>query len=89
MLFFLMSTSFISAQEKLSKNFAFEQNKRLGRGVNIIGYDPLWKDASKARFKDKHFKLIKEAGFDNVRIVIGPFKFSMNDANHTINPSFF
>jgi endoglucanase len=89
MLFFLMSTFLISAQEKLSKDYAFEQNKRLGRGVNIIGYDPIWKDASKARFKDKHFKLIKEAGFDNVRIVIGPFKFSMNDANHTINPSFF
>ena len=87
-LFFLMSPSSISAQEKLGKNYAFEQNKRLGRGVNIIGYDPIWKDASKARFQDKHFKLIKEAGFDNVRIVIGPFKFSMDD-NFTINPSFF
>ncbi|MBC7845997.1 MAG: glycoside hydrolase family 5 protein [Flavobacterium sp.] len=89
MLFFLISTSLISAQDKWGKGFAFEQNKRLGRGVNIIGYDPLWKDASKARMKDKHFKLIKEAGFNNVRLVMSPFMFSMNDSTYTINPSFF
>jgi endoglucanase len=65
------------------------QNKKLGRGVNIIGYDPLWKDSSKARMKEEHFKLIKEAGFSNVRIVISPFKFSMNDSTFTINPTFF
>jgi endoglucanase len=47
---------------------AFDQVKRLGRGVNIIGYDPLWKDPGKARFKDKHFALIREAGFQTVRI---------------------
>ena len=49
---------------------AFKQNKRLGRGVNIIGYDPIWKDSSKARMQNSHFKMIKEAGFSNVRIVI-------------------
>jgi endoglucanase len=86
---FLMSTSTLSAQEKWGKGYAFEQNKRLGRGVNIIGYDPIWKDASKARMKDKHFKLIKEAGFNNVRLVMSPFKFSMNDSTYTINPSFY
>jgi endoglucanase len=47
---------------------AFAQVKRLGRGVNILGYDPLWTDPNAARFKDKHFKLIREAGFDSVRI---------------------
>ena len=30
---------------------AFEQNKRLGRGVNVIGYDPLWRDRNKGRFQ--------------------------------------
>ncbi len=72
-----------------NKNYAFEQNKKLGRGVNIIGYDPIWDDFSKARMQEKHFKLIKEAGFDNVRIKISPFRFSMKDADHTINPKFF
>jgi endoglucanase len=88
-LLFLTASSILSAQDKLGKGFAFEQNKRLGRGVNIIGYDPIWKDASKARMKDKHFKLIKEAGFNNVRLVMSPFKFSMNDSTYAINPSFF
>lgn len=47
---------------------AFAQLKRLGRGVNILGYDPIWKDPKKARFEEKHVKLIREAGFQTVRI---------------------
>ena len=85
----LLSATIVLAQGKSGKGFAFEQNKRLGRGVNIIGYDPLWKDTAKARMKDKHFKLIKEAGFSNVRIVIAPFKFSLGDTAYSINPVFF
>jgi endoglucanase len=38
---------------------------------------------------EKHFKLIKEAGFDNVRIVMMPFRFSIKDENFTIDPRFF
>lgn len=79
----------VAAQQKFGKGFAFKQNKKLGRGVNVIGYDPIWKDSSMARMKEKHFKLIKSAGFSNVRIVIGPFKFSMNDSAYTIRPDFF
>ncbi|MBN1765300.1 MAG: glycoside hydrolase family 5 protein [Sedimentisphaerales bacterium] len=51
----------------------FEVNKKLGRGVNIIGYDPIWKSRDQARFKEKYFKMIKEAGFDTVRINLHPF----------------
>ena len=47
---------------------AFEQVKRLGRGVNILGYDPIWDNARAARFKEKHFKSIRDAGFQAVRI---------------------
>ena len=47
---------------------AFDQVKRLGRGVNIIGYDPIWKNFNKARFKARHFALIREAGFQTVRV---------------------
>ena len=77
------------AREPKVDQFAFKQNKQLGRGVNIIGYDKIWTDASKARITEKHFMLIKEAGFDNVRIVIMPFKFSMKDENFTIDPKFY
>jgi hypothetical protein len=41
--------------------YVFEQNRRLGRGVNILGYDPVWRLPSRARMKDKHFALIKQA----------------------------
>jgi len=51
----------------------FAQVKRMGRGVNIIGYDPIWKSFEKARFKERHFKLIKEAGFQTVRINLHAF----------------
>ena len=47
---------------------AADQVRQMGRGVNIVGYDPIWKDPAKARFKTRHFKLIKEGGFDTVRI---------------------
>ncbi len=46
----------------------FDQVKRLGRGVNILGYDPIWDSFGQARFKEKHFKLIHDAGFQSVRI---------------------
>lgn len=46
----------------------FVQIKRLGRGLNILGYDPIWQDFQKARFKERHFKLIHDAGFQTVRI---------------------
>jgi endoglucanase len=45
-----------------------EQVKRIGRGVNIIGYDPIWEDFAKGRFKERHFKVVREGGFRTVRI---------------------
>ena len=52
---------------------AFDQNKRLGRGVNIIGYDPGWESFDERRMREEHFRLIKEAGFSHVRIPLHPF----------------
>jgi endoglucanase len=65
----------LAAEQSLS---AEDQVCEMRRGVNIVGYDPLWVDAAKARFTPRHLKLIKEAGFDSVRIVLGAFRF-MND----------
>jgi len=53
---------------------AFEQNRRLGRGVNIIGYDGIWKSLEQGRFKAKHLQLLKQAGFQNVRVNLHPFR---------------
>jgi len=65
---------------------AAEANRLLGRGVNIIGYDPLWKDRSKGRFKDEHFKLIAQAGFQNVRINLHPWRDRQIDAENRLSP---
>jgi endoglucanase len=47
---------------------AFEQVKRVGRCVNVLGYDPIWIDRQKARFQEKLFRLIHEAGFQSIRV---------------------
>ena len=52
---------------------AFGVNRRLGRGVNVIGYDPIWKDRAKARFQEGYFSKIRQAGFDSVRVNLFPF----------------
>lgn len=47
---------------------SFDQVKRIGRCVNVLGYDPIWNDPQKARFQEKHFRLIHEAGFQAIRV---------------------
>ena len=53
---------------------AAELNSRLGRGVNILGFDPIWTSPPNTRMQDHHYRLIKEAGFDSVRINLYPFR---------------
>ncbi len=72
-----------------AKRDAFEQNERLGRGVNIIGYDPIWRSRERGRFKEKHFKLIKEAGFDSVRINLHPFRHMDWENDYKLKASWF
>jgi endoglucanase len=64
----------------------FIQNQRLGRGVNILGYDPIWKSHSDARMKARHFRCIFEAGFNHVRINLHPFLFMGNAPRYEISP---
>jgi endoglucanase len=53
---------------------AFARNKKLGRGVNVIGYDPIWRHRERGRFKAEYFREIRKAGFDHVRINLHPFR---------------
>jgi len=64
-----------------------DQVKAMKRGVNIVGYDPIWQDASKARFKLRHFKIIKDGGFDTVRINL--YGFRQMDEKLVLNPKWF
>jgi endoglucanase len=68
---------------------ARQQNERLGRGVNIIGWDALWRDRARGNFKDEHFKLIHEAGFSHVRINLHPLRDGKPDAQDKLRPEFF
>lgn len=52
------------------------------RGVNVLGYDPIWQDPAKGRFQEKHFGAIKAAGFDFVRVNLHAFRHM--DAEHRL-----
>jgi endoglucanase len=51
----------------------------LGRGVNILGYDPIWKDPSKARFRPHYYKMLQDSGFQTVRVNLHAFAFMKDD----------
>jgi len=54
------------------------------RGVNVLGYDPYWKDTSKRRFQWRHFTEIRRGGFDFVRLNLQAFRFM--DSNNRLDP---
>lgn len=66
---------------------AFEQNRRLGRGVNIIGYDPIWRSRERGRFQARHFQAIKEAGFNSVRVNLHPFGHMIREEGWRLRPA--
>jgi len=67
----LMATAGHARAEEID---AATQNKRLGRAVNVLGYDPIWRSMDRARFKAKHFKTIKDGGFNSIRVNLHPFR---------------
>lgn len=84
-LLLIVAGSFAAAADRPMS--AADQVAQMKRGVNIVGYDPLWQDAAKARFRQKHFEIIKDGGFDHVRINLYGFH-HMNDAM-TLDPAWF
>jgi endoglucanase len=67
----------------------FAQNQRLGRGVNILGYDPIWRAREDARFQARHFRLLSEAGFDSVRINLHAFRHTNRGQDWILPESWF
>ena len=62
----------------------FVQVREMGRGLNILGYDPIWTDPAKARFRLHHFEAIRNAGFSTVRINLQAF--AHMDAQNRLDP---
>ena len=63
---------------------AHEQVRLMGRGVNVIGYDPFWRDGAQGNYRDEHFAKIRAAGFSTVRVVL--FAFRALDAQDRLDP---
>jgi endoglucanase len=61
------------------------QVKAMGRGVNILGYDPIWRDPAQARFRLNHLARIKKGGFDTVRVNLHAFEHM--DVEHRLDPA--
>jgi endoglucanase len=81
----LMTCLFSNFQISAQTISAKDQCTKLGRGVNILGYDKaFWQDHEKGRFKESYFKMIHDAGFSTVRINLNPF--SQMDSQNKINP---
>jgi endoglucanase len=73
----------------MGESYALTQNHRLGKGVNILGYDPVWKSPLQARMKIEHFRLIKEAGFNSVRVALHPFRDGGIDEKNKVRDGWF
>jgi endoglucanase len=63
----------VSLPQGFSPVSAARQTGQMGRGINIIGYDPIWDDFSQARFQERHFQRIREGGFRTLRVNLQAF----------------
>jgi endoglucanase len=66
---------------------AQEAPATLKRGVNIVGYDPIWTDPAQARFQPRHMQAIKDGGFDHVRMNLQAF--AHMDKDGQLSPAWF
>lgn len=55
------------------------------RGINVLGYDPIWKDPAQAHFQARHFGEIRRGGFDFIRVNLQVFS-HLDNANR-IDPA--
>lgn len=65
---------------------ASEPAPQLRRGINVLGYDPIWQDPARGRFQERHFGEIRRGGFDFVRVNLHAFKHM--DEENRISPAF-
>ena len=60
------------------------QPPSLGRGVNVLGFDPIWTDRTKARFTESDFAAIRRGGFSTIRVNLQAF--AHMDAAERLDP---
>lgn len=70
--------------------YAFEQNRKLGRGVNLGNALEAPNEGEWGMvLEEAYFELISQAGFDSVRIPIRWSAHALEDEPYTIEPKFF
>lgn len=67
----------------------FSQCRELGRGVNVLGYDPIWNSFEQARFKTEYFSVIRSGGFDTLRLNLFPFSHMGAAPEYRLNDSWW
>ena len=68
----LLAGLFVSAVR--AEDAAFARLAKLGRGINILGYDGIWEGGKNAPFRSANLSMIHDAGFSHVRINFFGFK---------------
>jgi endoglucanase len=63
---------------------ATELVQQLGRGINVLGYDTIWKNPSKAHFQSAYYKMLHDNGFQNIRVNLQAFSYM--DAANQLDP---
>jgi endoglucanase len=69
---------------------AFEINKSIGRGINIGNALEAPKEGEwGVTIKEEYFDIIKDAGFDSIRIAVCWSAHALNEKPYTVDPNFF
>jgi endoglucanase len=86
-----ISAQSVAPEVNLPAGFAtlnpFAQTKLMTRGVNVLGYDPIWANFSKGRFQQAYFRKIHDAGFNTIRVNLQAFQYMTPD--NTLPDSWF
>jgi endoglucanase len=80
-----MSLALAAAGPAMAAVTPHAQVKAMGRGVNILGYDPIWRDTTQIRFRLDHLARIKQGGFDTVRVNL--YAFDHMDTEYRLDPA--
>jgi len=83
-----MSSAELNAKQNDAN--AFEVNKHLGRGINLgNALDAPREGEWGVTLREEYFKIIKDAGFDSVRIPVRWSNHALTEKPYTIDPNFF
>ncbi len=69
-----LSAAFASELSSSNSESADIVATRLGRGVNVLGYDKYWQQSGGGRFRLDHFAKIRKVGFATVRVNLFTFR---------------